>query len=711
MTTEDIRSEDLRKIAEEATIYPILTESVSYPADPGRSGLSAGTAPLSQKVDLTLREILGWRPRNNDPRGFLASLSQSFEIKNVEGHTEWKWRPRTYAAEADLGAITGAQASLYSRARAALDQVLPLLDGLIPLRADHDLEDIEATRSIVQSGLTELVYELGIEGGPRLARVDGYFQDLLGPIANPDSGEVLTDPENVGGQLASLRNVFGLVGARVNTVDEEQNLTNFLLLVDLVNSLWLTWRSQRNFFDRSDSGKAFLGTQLVLLSRNLSVVAESVLEVESAMNSVFLGPEERQTTRLPLSKGEVVFVGELLDWVHRFATEEGPRLLREGGKDGVTLAFRPTIDRLTKLVGDALSVSKNKSDNPTRGFHSSRVQLALAGLKLNLETTQKNARQISRLPAPEIIFVESDPATTGNLSLVETLLTINGKHFQDDAELSLTINGQPSKMTQMIFVTPAMIRAIFDLTNHLPKPPNTTIKGIVKVKNPDGQPAESEVTIFVPAPPVPPNINSVQHEPVTVKDEAKLAKLLVTITGSNFQTGATVGMRLQGKTLPATSPVVTPPSQIKAFFDLTGKFDPASGQDIEGQIIVTNLDNQFDVSDPGKGVIIKPAPKASGPVIADVQPNPVRIGSNLKLVLDITGSNFTRGIKATLTIRNTSVPAKSVSFLKDTLIKASFELKDKALVIQESVIGKVTVINPDKQQDDHEVKIEVIELG
>ena len=236
-------------------------------------------------MDLTLREILRLRPRDNDPRSFLASLGQAFEIKRVEGHTEWMWRPRTYAAEADLGAITGAQASIYWRARAALDQSLPLLDGLEPLRSDFDMEDIEAVRSIVRSGLTELVYELGIEGGPRLARVNGYFSDLLGaeftqlPGGSQQNPKILDNPEDVGGQLGSVRDVFGLLGAQVNTVDEEQNLTNFLILVDLVNSLWLTWRSQQKAFDHSAGGRSFLGTQLVLLSRNLSVVAESVDEL------------------------------------------------------------------------------------------------------------------------------------------------------------------------------------------------------------------------------------------------------------------------------------------------------------------------------------------------------------------------------------------------------------------------------------------------
>ena len=76
------------------------------------------------------------------------------------------------------------------------------------------------------------------------------------------------------------------------------------------------------------------------------------------MNSVFLGPAERQVTKLEFAgtdfqgnpiEGQTVFVGELLDWVQRFAAEEGPRLLREGGKEGVIQAFQPTIARLINL--------------------------------------------------------------------------------------------------------------------------------------------------------------------------------------------------------------------------------------------------------------------------------------------------------------------------------------------------------------------------
>jgi hypothetical protein len=103
-----------------------------------------------------------------------------------------------------MGAVTGAQASLYARAKAALDQSLPLLEGLYPLRADSDSQDVEAIRAIVRSGLTELVYELGQVGGPREQRVNALFGSLLG---NRPSER---NPEEVGGLLGKLRQEFGL---------------------------------------------------------------------------------------------------------------------------------------------------------------------------------------------------------------------------------------------------------------------------------------------------------------------------------------------------------------------------------------------------------------------------------------------------------------------------------------------------------------------
>ena len=118
-------------------------------------------------------DVLGWKVKAADPKGFVGALTASFACTDVEGHTQCTWTPRTYAVQTDLaGGITGAQASLYSRAQEALNQALPLLDGLYPLDPEADAEDVTALKGIARSQLTELVNELGVAGGPRISRVE-----------------------------------------------------------------------------------------------------------------------------------------------------------------------------------------------------------------------------------------------------------------------------------------------------------------------------------------------------------------------------------------------------------------------------------------------------------------------------------------------------------------------------------------------------------
>lgn len=376
--------ESLQTSVADLSAYPVLTEGAV--SAPGVRASGAGTRSLGQTVESTLREVLGWRPREDDPKGFLAALTQSFTCEEVEGRSECMWTPRSYAIQADLGAITGAQASIYNRARVALDESLPLLAGLYPLLSTADKEDSEAARAIVRSNLTELVNELGMQGGPRVQRVDTLF-GLLG-------ADILKNPENIGGNLGNLRKQFGLKRSRVNTVEEEQNLTNFFILVDYVNSLKQSWDTQRDFFDRAGTD-VFLGTQLVLLSRALAVVVEGVHEVTYAMDSVFLDAAERQTVRLDFSSaGEpALFVAELLDWVDTFASKEGPYLIQEAGKAGVA-SLLPTVKQLHKLVKAAQIPPQNPEKLPS-GYRTARVQRALGELVDHLEEATVLIKQLS----------------------------------------------------------------------------------------------------------------------------------------------------------------------------------------------------------------------------------------------------------------------------------------------------------------------------
>jgi hypothetical protein len=399
--------------------YPVLTSEVS--TLPTRRVGAPGVS-LGQTVQQALYETLGWRPRISDPKGFVAALIQSFTFVEVEGRKEWEWTPHVYTIQADLGAVTGAQASIYKRAKVFLDQSLPLLEGLKPLRADYDEEDTEASRAVVESYLTELVDELGLVGGPRVQLVDTHFLTLLGDI-----DVTTTNPEEVEGQLGVLRARFGLKRDLVNTIEEEQNLTNYLILVDYVLSLKRSWDAQRHFFDRSGTD-VYLGTQLVLLSRAMGTLVESVYEAYDAMDSVFLGDAERQTLYLSL-KGEetALTIAELLAWAERFGSEGGPRLIREGGKHGVR-AFLPTVNRLRGLLRRAWEFSE-ESSNPVRGFHTPRVERTWEELTKHADFIYERAIEVAGPPPPSIHWVIPGSGLQGDM---DVLVTIIGDNFQKE---------------------------------------------------------------------------------------------------------------------------------------------------------------------------------------------------------------------------------------------------------------------------------------
>jgi hypothetical protein len=391
--------------------YPILTEEVSFPGTSGQgtSAAPSGGAAIGQVVESALRDVLGWKPRTDDTKGFLGALNQSFELKEVEGHTEWKWTPRTYAVQTDLaGGITGAQASIYTRAKDAIDKATSLLEGLKALRLDADPEDTEALKAVIKSHMTELTNELGISGGPRVARVEQLFALLLG------ADETVTEPDRVSGDLGNLRKELGLettMGPNlINTVEDEQIATNYRILTDYATGIRQTWINNRDFFTRTTRSIPFLGTQLVLLSRTLEVVAESVGEVRSTMDSVFIGPSERQTleiefppqypdsgflsTRLInqvdpntlLNSRQInskrMFVEELLNWVERFASTEGPGLVQNGGKYAIQTSFLPIVVTLRNHVLGAIRPA-NIDDLP-RGYRTARVQRTLQELAAQL---------------------------------------------------------------------------------------------------------------------------------------------------------------------------------------------------------------------------------------------------------------------------------------------------------------------------------------
>jgi hypothetical protein len=501
--------------------FSVLTEEIGYAPSPlaapsGRNGGNAAGVGLGQIATKAISDVLGWKLKAADAKGFVGALTAAFNCKEMEGHTECTWVPRTYAVQTDLsGGVTGAQASLYSRAKDALDQSLPLLDGLYSLDPEADEEDVTALKAVVQTQMTELVNEIGIAGGPRVSRVNQFFALILGqqlPSTTPlPAGFVLvTDPDLIQGSLGNLRDELGLDTASdfVNTVEEEQDVTNFRILSDYTTSLAQSWLNNLGFFARPTPAgtQPFFGTQLVLLSRQLSVVSESVDEVRFALDSVFIGPSERQTLEIKFpstitlpsprptpSPGDIfindsivstkrLFVEELLSWVQRFAAEEGPRLIQEGGKFGVRSSFLPVVTNVRNLVLGSTQMSLPDFQSMPRGYQTARVQRSLIELADQLDELATLADPIAHVitaegPPQALAVLAVSPATASS-GTATVVVTIMGTGFKSRATSTF---GAGITVTKTDFLSQNLLVATLSLAGAA-----TGARDVI-VTNPDGQ--------------------------------------------------------------------------------------------------------------------------------------------------------------------------------------------------------------------------------
>jgi hypothetical protein len=384
----------IRAGIEDIGAYPILTTETprgGYSGGYGGGGAPAtlapaGTPSLLRVVDGALRDVLGRSPRVADTKSFVSALNQSFDLTTVEGRTVVAYTPRSFSGQTELGGgVTGAQASLYARASVSLDKALPLLDGLYALKPDADEQEMEATRAIVRDEFTEVVTELKAEGGPTTARVDQLLLQLFGTV----DGTVRVDtPE---GHFGDVAGQFGFGDDRfVNTLDEESNASNFIAVFDYANQVRLGWVEFRDQYYGKD-----LGTRFVLLSRALSVAAESVDEVCAALDSVFVGPAERQVASFAVPGSDrPILVSELFDWVRSFTTADAPRLIQDGGRRGVA-AIQPTAIQLERLVRQLITAIPSDPGLP-KGMQHPRVRFPLQELRGYLDQIQLLADDVRK---------------------------------------------------------------------------------------------------------------------------------------------------------------------------------------------------------------------------------------------------------------------------------------------------------------------------
>jgi hypothetical protein len=409
--------------AEDAISYPILTEEVGYPPSigsrRGAGGFSSGGGAgqgLGQVASKAISDALGWKPNATDPKGFVGALTQSFSLSEVEGHVESKWNPRAYTVQSDLaGGITGAQASLYTRAKDAQDNCLRLLDGLYPLDPTADTEYVKALREMAKSQICEIVKQFGVVP-PSILRINTYFKILLGVhrLRFDNEPRVESDPDKIEGTLGRLRDTYGVYFQKrfrdnrfSNSVEDEENITNFRVISDYMTSLLQSWLSNGRYFILSTTrAPAFLGTQLVLISRQLNVIAETVNEVRFALDSVFIGPNERQTLLLEFPDTfdlPAMYLEDVLTEIEGSVTEEMPRLIKDGGRIAVNNNLLPVLQTLMNLV-EGSRVPKNLDALPD-GFSTARVRHALDDLNDQLTQLFKLGQQIG-MQIPDSLELE-----------------------------------------------------------------------------------------------------------------------------------------------------------------------------------------------------------------------------------------------------------------------------------------------------------------
>jgi hypothetical protein len=413
------------------TAYPVLTEEIGYPPSPlsrpsgGPSAPGAGGAPggLAQVASRAIGDVLGWKTNSTDAKGFVGALTQSFTLTEIEGHIESKWNPKSYTVQTDLaGGITGAQASLYTRAQVAQEKCLPLLDGLYALDPRADPEYINALREMAKSQICEIVKQFGVVP-PSILRVNTYFEILLGVPAKSLITEehllleaehhhketnvwTMSNPDMIGGTLGNIRDIYGIYFQKngrdnplSNSVDDEQDITNFRVISDYMTSLLMTWLSNVEYFRLSTHKMpAFLGTQLILIGRQFNVVAETVNEVRFALDSVFIGPNERQQLLLEFHHSPAMYLEDVLTEIEGTVTDEGPRLIKDGGRIALYNNVRPVLRTLIDMIEGARN-PYNLSALPD-GFRTPRVRNSFDDLRDQLVYLGKLVEQVEMKVPP-----------------------------------------------------------------------------------------------------------------------------------------------------------------------------------------------------------------------------------------------------------------------------------------------------------------------
>lgn len=385
--------------------YPFMTTGLQgWLAQTGEIG-GVRSSPGRQIVAGALRDLLGVSASVRDPQGFTNALRQAVTFEHFEGRRIARWARPGYSVKINQQGATGAQASLLAHTYTALEKASPLLGALKPLSCCPANQEVGEIRELVNEKLQMLGDDLGSLGGPHSRWVDTIFDQLLGENFDPEA-----DPEEVGGLLGEMRSRLGMARANVNTFEDEQRLTDFIIAHSQLSGMWQSWQAQRDYFDPS-SGKEYLGTQLVTLGRHLADLGDLVQRSYLVMDSVFIGPAVRENAIFELN-GDRFTLAELFAWAERLSR------VKIRSKDAAA-TVKVELETLHDLMDEvATTCSQGGGSFVIDALCTPRVQRVLDEMVAWLDFAVQAAGRIKLLPPPLASALMPDEGELGEVLTV-----------------------------------------------------------------------------------------------------------------------------------------------------------------------------------------------------------------------------------------------------------------------------------------------------
>jgi hypothetical protein len=145
-----------------------------------------------------------------------------------------------------------------------------------------------------------------------------------------------------------------------------------------------------------------------------------------------------------------MFLEDLFTWIDGFASDEGPRLIQDGGKFAVGESFVPISTRLQQLVHGLLILGPGPLEHPAnvsslpRGYKTQRVQRSIEELAGQLQQLVDLA-----IPIKHVITPEPEPSLA--------LLSVSPTSGSQNTSPNVTIIGtgflsNPATTTTLTFI-------------------------------------------------------------------------------------------------------------------------------------------------------------------------------------------------------------------------------------------------------------------